>query len=188
MALTAISPNQVREQSKSTKYGALSGVDFSTVSAAVGGVAATGAGVATNNYTPAAVTSVAASAISGVPSSMGGASSAPYLTGTPMMGTASTPFSTGGYGYSGATFAGGYNGYSGSVGVPGASPVSGITGAPSQDFQEKQYLFQEMNDSNWQMLTAQITVNELSKNYQASSNILKTKSDTELNAVRNMRA
>ena len=86
----------------------------------------------------------------------------------------------------GATFAGGLNGYGGSVSIPGAPGSTGYVG--SQDYQEKQYLFQQMQDANYNMLIAQVTVNEISRDYQARSNILKTKSDTELNAVRNMRA
>jgi hypothetical protein len=38
------------------------------------------------------------------------------------------------------------------------------------------------------MLVAQVTVNDLSRDYQARSNILKTKSDAEANSVRNMKA
>jgi len=187
MGLTTISPSQLRtsssENAKPSK--GLGGISFLEVSSAVGGTAATTVG-ALKGYQAAGLVTAAASGIGGAPGAFGvgaNASSAPYL------GTASTPFGSGGYSTTGATFAGGYSGYGASVSVPGGSgSVSGVSGAPSQDFQEKQVLFQQMNDANWQMLTAQITVNELSKNYQASSNILKTKSDTELNAVRNMRA
>lgn len=181
MGIAAIRPNEIQKRSEQSKVSNFGGVGFSDVAGAVGAPLATAATIK-GGYQPGAVTAMAVSGIAGAPAAFGGASGAPYL------GTTGTPFGSGGYGYGGATFAGGYNGYSGSVSVPGAPGGPGMAGGPSQDFQEKQYLFQQMNDANWQMLTAQITVNELSKNYQASSNILKTKSDTELNAVRNMRA
>ena len=136
--------------------------------------------------------------VANAPASFGSgpAANTPYYS--PTLGTAATPFGSGGYGYGGATYAPGYTGtgagVGGGVGASyGTTGVSGSVGygtpgAPSQDYQEKQALFQQMNDANWEMLVAQVTVNDLSRDYQARSNILKTKADAEANSVRNMKA
>jgi hypothetical protein len=142
-------------------------------------------------YTPAAVTQAAITGVAGAPASFGGsAANAPYYA---PLGTAATPLDGGSYNYGSAQFSGGYAGVGAGVGggVPGSYGVNagyGASGAPSQDYQEKQALFQQMNDANWEMLVAQVTVNDLSRDYQARSNILKTKSDAEANSVRNMKA
>lgn len=183
MPIGMIDPSALRMQSNEVKKSALPGVGVTDFTAALGATGATAAAVkgGSNGYQTAAVISAATTGLTGAPGSFGGASNAPYYGG---LSTASTPFASGGYGYGSVPTAGGYVG----AGIPGVGGVGAGIGAPSQDYQEKQALFQQMNDANWEMLLAQVTVNEISRDYQARSNILKTKSDTELNAVRNMRA
>lgn len=172
MSIAAIDPNSLRTQSNESKRG-VGAADFSAAMSSVNPVATTVTSQATGQYQPAAVTQAAITGVSGAAGSL--ASNAPYYS--PYGSSSVTPVST-----------------MGIAGYPtppiGGSPASGIPGIsnPSQDFQEKQALFQRMNDANWEMLVAQVTINDLSRDYQARSNILKTKSDSELNAVRNMRA
>jgi hypothetical protein len=168
------------------------GIGFNDALGAAAFTAAPGIAM-TKGYHTAAVTELAVTGVIGSQSSLsGGAGNAPYYT--PTVGAAS-PFGSGGYSYGGATYSPGYAGVGAGVGggVPGSYGVGagagyGTPGAPSQDYQEKQALFQQMNDANWEMLVAQVTVNDLSRDYQARSNILKTKSDSEANSVRNMKA
>lgn len=171
MPLTAIDPGSVRQQSTDRKKGALSGVGFSDYMGAATAPAAATVGV-TQGYQPSAITAAAMTGVAGTPGSFSG-SNTPYFTGN----GGSTVTSAG------VPYAGGYG-----AGGTGITPVGSLPGTPSNDFLEKQALFQKMNDANWEMLVAQITVNDIGRDYQARSNILKTKSDTELNAVRNMRA
>jgi hypothetical protein len=142
-------------------------------------------------YNTAAVTSAAVTGVAGAPSAFGGTQGAAAMPYTGV--SIASPFGSGGYNYGGATYSPGYVGVGAGVGggVPGSYGVGagyGAPGVPSQDYQEKQALFQQMNDANWEMLVAQVTVNDLSRDYQARSNILKTKSDAEANSVRNMKA
>jgi hypothetical protein len=185
MPVVSIDPNSVRasaaDKQKSSSTSALPGIGFSDYVSAATGPAATAVAVKTNQYTPAAVIEAAMTGVAGTPNSFGAnGSNAPYYSGA-ALGTASVP--GGGYSYGGASFGGGYTSAGGSYGIG----VSGTTGAPSQDYQEKQALFQQMNDANWQMLVAQVTVNDLSRDYQARSNILKSKSDTEKAIGQNFR-
>jgi len=191
MGIQAIDIKAMRAQSGDQKTKVLNGVGFSDYMAASTGPAAEAMALKAG-YTPAAVTQAAITGVAGAPASFGGAANAPYYS--PTLGTAATPFGSGGYGYSGASYAPGYAGTGAGVGggvsgsIGGANyGVSGTAGT-SQDYQEKQALFQQMNDANWEMLVAQVTVNDLSRDYQARSNILKTKSDAEANSVRNMKA
>lgn len=190
MGIVTINTSEVRQQSKQANAKKLPGVSFGDFMGPVGAIAAETVGQKTGNYNYAAMTAATATGIASA--SSGG--NAPYYGGMGVnsgAGTVATnsPFSSGGYGYYGSQFNAGV-GYSGPGGgtSAGLGGGVGINGAPSQDYQEKQALFQQMNDANWEMLLAQVTVNEISRDYQARSNILKTKSDTELNAVRNMRA
>lgn len=183
MPVMSIDPSAVRASSadkqKSSSTSALPGIGFSDYVGAATGPAATAVAVKTNQYTPAAVIEAAMTGVAGTPSSFGAnGSNMPYYSGA-ALGTASVP---GGYSYGGASFGGGYTSAGGSYGV-GASVGTGA----SQDYQEKQALFQQMNDANWQMLVAQVTVNDLSRDYQARSNILKSKSDTEKAIGQNFR-
>ncbi len=169
------------------KQSVLPGVGFSDFLSAAG---ATGSQYVAQNvgYQPALVAQAAVTGLAGTASSMTAANAGPY-GGAGLLGT-NGAFSGGGYNYYGSQFnAGvGYAGPGGSVGVNSTIPGgTSPTGAPSQDYQEKQALFQQMNDANWEMLLAQVTVNDISRDYQARSNILKTKSDAEQNSVRNMR-
>jgi hypothetical protein len=91
-------------------------------------------------------------------------------------------FAGGGYGYAGVPFAGGY----GSIGASAGYGVPGV-GVPSQDYMEKQALFQQMNDANWEMLVAQVTVNDISRDFTSWSNILAEKHRTESEITRNFR-
>ncbi|HSA58525.1 MAG TPA: hypothetical protein VLJ37_02420 [bacterium] len=183
---------QMRNQSGDQKTPLLSNIGFSDYLMA-SAAPATAALAMNQGYNTAAVTQAAVTGVAGAPASFGGsAANAPYYS--PTVGTAS-PFGSGGYSYGGATYSPGYVGVGAGVGggVPGSYGVGagagyGAPGAPSQDYQEKQALFQQMNDANWEMLVAQVTVNDLSRDYQARSNILKTKSDAEANSVRNMKA
>ena len=187
MPIQAINAEQVRMQSSDKKSSALPGVGFSDYIGAASAPAATAVGM-NSGYTPAAVTQAAVTGFAGGANTMmsSNASSAPYYSSSPMLGTATTPFGAGGYDYGGTPYSVG-----GGVGtsIPGGGNVGvyGSTGAPSQDYQEKQALFQQMNDANWEMLVAQVTVNDLSRDYQARSNILKSKSDAEVSTVRNMK-
>ena len=180
--ITNIDPQALRTQTASKKSSSLSGVGFSDFITAAGGTTAAGLAV-TQGYQPAAVTSAAISGIAGAPNALGAyPSNAPYGS----LQTATNPLN--GIGYQYPNGPGSQTGPGGSGGGFGAN-VGGAYGVwSSQDNYEKNILFQNMNDASWEMLMAQVTVNEISRDYQARSNILKTKSDTELNAVRNMRA
>jgi hypothetical protein len=191
MPITVIEPNVVKQSAKQQTK-AFS-PDFGTTMTAIGNTGATALSM-TSGYYPAAATQATMTALAGAPTTLlGNQANAPYYAGT-----ATTPFSSGGYGYaSGVPFSGGYAGVGAGVGtVPGSYGAPGIygsagygtPGAPSQDYQEKQALFQQMNDANWEMLVAQVTVNDLSRDYQARSNILKSKSDAEIGTVRNFKA
>lgn len=184
MSIVAIDPGSLRTQSAEKRRKA-SGEDFSVAMSSLepGATAVVGLN---KGYQPAAVTSAALSGVAG--SSHGLAvANAPYYA----------PVSAGNYSYGGVPY-GGYpagtvppGGAVGQNGFPVSYPAAGaagLPGAPSQDYLEKQALFSQMNDANWEMLIAQVTVNNISRDFQFQSNILKTKSDTELNAVRNMRA
>ena len=178
--ITAIDPNAVRmESDKQQRSGAsLTGVDFPTAMNAAGATAATAVSL-DRGYQPAAVTQAAISGLAGAPGAFGhDASVAPYYG----VSLASTPFASGGYSYGGASFAGGYTGSGAST--VGTTPASGWS---SQDNYEKSLLLQQMNDSNLEMIVLQTQVQDTSREFQTWTNILKTKSDTELSAVRNMR-
>lgn len=190
MGIATIDTGKVRTQSGNTRTNTLN-AGFTDFLAAATPAAATAVELKTG-YTPAAMVNATSTGIIGANQSLtGNAANAPYYS--PTLATASTPFSSGGYGYTGSTYAPGYSGTSagssisyGSTGAYGSTSYG--TGVPSQDYQEKQALFTQMNDANWEMLVAQVTVNDLSRDYQARSNILKTKSDAEANSVRNMKA
>lgn len=184
MPITAIDPGSVRKQSTDKKQAALAGVEFSDFMGAA--TAPTAQTVAiTKGYQPAAITSAAMSGVAGTPDALSANSPYFYGNGGSLVSSAVTPT----LGLAGATYGGGYGaGGLGGTGPGGTTSINGLPGVPSQDYLEKQALFQKMNDSNWEMLVAQVQVNNISRDYQARSNILKTKSDTELNAVRNMRA
>jgi hypothetical protein len=160
-----------------SRQGDGSQLNFADVLNAAAPVAAAGAYVGAGNnaglLTSATMTSV-----------MGAAQTFDPNYGTPYLNTAS-PFAGGGYGYGSVPFAGGYAGAG--AGVPGSAGY-GVSGAPSQDYMEKQALFEQMNSANWEMLLAQVTVNDLSRDFTARSQILKTKSDTEKQIAQNMRA
>ncbi len=178
MGLTAIEPGAVRQSSSTQKrLNTSSAPSFSEVMSATNAPASAAVGMATNNYQASAVTSAAITGVAGAASIASGNS--PYYY--PGVSVAS------GAGYNLGNIPSSYPGSVPAAGIPGV-PGATVAGAPSQDYMEKQALFTQMNDANWEMLTAQVTINNLSRDYQARSNILKTKSDTELNAVRNMRA
>lgn len=191
MSIIAIDPNTVRAQSTERRQSALPGVGFDDVLMAANPVTATSIGLATQSYQPAAVTSMAMSGIASVPGTFGGNS--PYYGGSPLASTAS-PFAPGGYAYGGSNFNAGVSGFGpgGSTGWGGGptgfNQAYGAGFTADNDYLAKQQLFQEMNDANWEMLVAQVTVNDLSRDFQARSNILKTKSDAEINATRNFRS
>lgn len=175
MPIQAIDITSVKKQSSAVKSG--SAVGFSDILDA-SNPAVYQAVAYDKGYQPALITSAAMSGLSGASGAMT-AANAPYYLGAPV---ATATFGTGFNGsYGTAQFGAGY----GAGGVAGGA--AGLAN-PSQDYLEKAQLFQAMNDANWEMLVAQVTVNNISRDYQANSNILKTKSDTELNAVRNMRA
>jgi hypothetical protein len=189
MSLSIVDTSKVKTQSGFTKTNTLN-AGFTDYLAAAAAPASVAVGLQAG-YTPSAMIAATSTGIIGANQSITGnanAAAAPYL------GTAATPFASGGYGYSGATYSPGYAGAAAGTGISYGtsgtygSTSYGTTGAPSQDYQEKQALFQQMNDANWEMLVAQVTVNDLSRDYQARSNILKTKSDAEANSVRNMKA
>jgi hypothetical protein len=189
MGIETININDVRRQSGDEKTKALNGIGFSDYMAAATGPAAETMAL-TQGYTPAAATSATMTGIIGTSSSFGGsAANTPYYS---PLSTASTSFSSGGYSYGGATYSPGYVGVS--TTVPTSTDYSSTYGSTTYDTTstsqtaEQEALFQEMNDANWQMLVAQVTVNDLSRDYQARSNILKSKSDAEVNSVRNMKA
>ncbi len=106
-------------------------------------------------------------------------------------------------GVAGASQAYGYSGPYGGAGispasypiepVPGTTPIPGSQGGAyygstsSQSFQEGSALLQAMNDSNMKMLTLQSSVQDLNREFTVLSNVLQSKHQTEINAVRNMR-
>jgi len=173
-----IDPNAVREQSNSQKTSTFSGASFSDVMSAANAPVTQSVGI-NEGYQPAAVTSAAISGLTATPSALNG--NAPY---------GNSLLQANGFNYgSGVSYGNGAYGGVPGIGGYGTSGTAGITGLPGGDAIDRQgELFQKMQDSNWQMLVAQVTVNDISRNYQGWSNILKTKSDAEQNSVRNMKA
>lgn len=168
MSIAAMDPNSVRSQSNQGKKG-VTGQDVAVAVGSTNPFASTMAGLGSGDYKAAAVTSAAISGVAGVPGAMHAQSNGPYFYGASS-------------GLSGGYLSTQFGGFS------TTDPVTGAPLAPSPDFQEKAAILEATKDANWEMLVLQVTVNEISRDYQARSNILKTKSDTELNAVRNMRA
>lgn len=191
MGIQAIDIKTMRAQSGDQKTKTLNGIGFSDYMAASSAPAAETLALK-SGYTSAAVTQAAVTGVIGTSGSFGGAANTPYYS--PTVGTATTPLAGGGYNYGGASYAPGYTGTGAGIGGGVSGGIGGTnygvsgTAGTSQDYQEKQALFQQMNDANWEMLVAQVTVNDLSRDYQARSNILKTKADSEANSVRNMKA
>ncbi|GEM_PF-2863950 len=191
MPIASIDPN-VRESVSSQKTTPNRGQDFADfMSTAAVGAAPTAVGVA-KGYQPAAVTNASITGVaSGVntfanPSTLsygaGYGGNAPYYS-SPSVFSASGGLTTAtnGYQLSNTPFNGGISGGTNSLYGNVGSGVSSDTVARAQ-------LFQQMNDASWDMLVAQVTVNDISRDYQARSNILKSKSDTEVSIARNMRA
>ncbi len=192
MSIVAIDPNMLRSQSQETKKSNSFGMsDFNALMTAAAPAAS--AAVQYNyGYQPAAVTNAAVSGVTGATSVIAGNS--PYYS--PMSSITAGGIPTTPIDYTGIP-----NSSGSSTGLP-PLPTSSTGGAmytnagggmmglnaTGNDTQDKLQLFQYMNDKNWEMLFAQVTVNEISRDFQARSNILKTKADTEVNAVRNMRA
>lgn len=188
MPVSTVDPN-LRESQSSQRRKSNPAQDFADFVGTVGaGAAPTAVEVKSPGH--GAVTSAAISGVVGGTNAytnpMGGyGGSAPYYS-SPTLSTSSvsgpmlaTQYNPGTGGFAGTVGVGGIGGV-GTVGVGGSNGVSNDTLA-------KQQLFQEMNDANWEMLVAQVTVNNLSRDYQARSNILKTKSDTEVSIARNYR-
>lgn len=69
---------------------------------------------------------------------------------------------------------------SGGVGLPGAAGNTGM-------FQSMQQLQENMMSQNVYMLGLQQGFNDMNQKYTAISNVLKTKHDTEKNAISNFR-
>ena len=187
MPVTSVDPN-LRESQSSQRKSSQPAQDFADFVGTVGaGAAPTAVEVASRGH--GAVTQAAISGTVGATNAytnpMGGyGGNAPYYS-SPMVSTAtvgSSPTLATQYNPGSGQFSWANTG--GNVGVGGN--LGGVNGI-SNDTQAKQQLFQEMNDANWEMLVAQVTVNNLSRDYQARSNILKTKSDTEVSIARNYR-
>ncbi len=176
MPVTSIDPNAVR-QSESSQPRAYNSTapDFTEVMNAASAPSTAAVGV-NQGYQAAAVTSASLTGVVGAANSMTGNS--PYYS-TPLQIATNATYPTGGVGYPN---------YPSSGGIPGSSIPGSVPGTGSDTLAQQTELFHAMQDANWQMLVAQVNVNNISRDYQARSNILKTKSDTELNAVRNMRA
>ena len=175
MSVAAMDPNAVRIQSNESRKS----VSASDVAAAVGSsnsFASTMVGLETGEYKPAAVTSAAISGTTQAINTANTTNNNPYFYG------ASSGLSTMSAGPGHVSTASPF--------PPDGIDPFGVPGgvAPTQDYLEKTAILEATKDANWEMLVLQVTVNEISRDYQARSNILKTKSDTELNAVRNMRA
>ncbi len=174
-----IDPNAVRAQSSDTKISTFPGVGFSDFLAGASAPTSTAVGLE-YGYQPAAVTQAAISGMSG--SLSGSSASGPYRYDgmTPGLYSGSND-------YSPTAFGGSYPGVTG-AGFQGYPGVIGATGAPSQDYLEKEALFQQMNDANWEMMVAQVRVNEISRNWSAISNIQKASDDAKMNTIRNFKA
>lgn len=180
MSIVAIDPATLRTQSKFKSQSVLPEVGFEDTLNALNPAVTTAVGVE-KGYQPAAVANAAITGVAAAPGALAG--NAPYYTAATQGGWAPP---AGGYDYSniptGTYPTGSYPGYgtAGTNGLPGSGGFDNIA--------RQEMLYQKINDSNWEMLVTQVTVNELSRNWQALSNIFKTKSDTEINAVRNLRA
>ena len=186
MPVSSVDPN-LRESQSTQRRQSNTAQDFADFVGTVGaGVGPTAAEVRSPGH--GAVTSAAISGVVGATNAytnpMGGyGGSAPYYS-SPTLSTStvgSGPMLATQYNPGTGTFGGTVG-----VGAPGAVGIGGSNGI-SNDTLAKQQLFQDMNDANWEMLVAQVTVNNLSRDYQARSNILKTKSDTEVSIARNYR-
>src|SRR5262245_4204261 len=124
MGIATIDTGKMRSQSGSSKTSTLN-AGFTDYLAAATGPAATAVSL-NKGYTPAAMTEAATTGIIGAQNTMAGnAGNAPYYS--PMVGTASSPFSSGGYGYTGATYAPGYS--TGGAGTNISYGTSGIYGS-----------------------------------------------------------
>lgn len=176
MPVTSIDPNAVRQsESSQPKVYHSTAPDFTEVMNAANAPSTAAAGI-NQGYQAAAVTSASLTGVVGAANSMAGNS--PYYATALQVATTPTYPTTGLP----------YPNYPSGGNVPGSSIPGSVPGMGSDTLAQQTELFRAMQDANWQMLVAQVNVNNISRDYQARSNILKTKSDTELNAVRNMRA
>jgi uncharacterized membrane protein len=150
---------------------------FSELMSAFSGTGAEVAGLASKNTQVASMTHAA----------LTGAASAASPYSQAYMGT-SSPFSSGGYapsgtvgsGYSGGTYAGGTYGSAG-------GGIAGGGGLPTDPVLAQDYLLNKMRDTNMQMIQLQAMVQQESRRFQTSSNLIKAKYDMEINSVRNLR-
>ncbi len=190
MPVTQIDPN-LRESQSSQRKKANTAQDFADFMGTVGASAAPQA-AEVGNRGSGAVTSAAVSGMVGATNAytnpLGGyGGNAPYYSSsTASIASVGVPTNL-----STATYAPGSGQFSwtspgGGVGV--GNTIPGGAGGVTQDTLYREQLFREMNDANWEMLVAQVTVNNLSRDYQARSNLLKTKADTEVSIARNFRA
>lgn len=67
------------------------------------------------------------------------------------------------------------------------SVIGGTTGSGNLSFEQMQEFYRMMQQSNMQMLVLQADVQNINREFSTFSNILKSKHDTEMNAVRNIR-
>ena len=188
MAIESIDPKAVRTQSNDKKK-ALGGLGFSDVLDASNPLASTLVTQSTQNYQPGAMTSAAMSGVSNASGNFnpGGSSGGASIAGLGIASAGNAPY-LGVADYTPPPFSNVPPGGNGSLPPPGSIPGgTNLSGAPSQDYQEKEALFQQMNDANWQMLVAQVKVNEISRHWTAVSNTVAKRDESLANMLRNFK-
>lgn len=172
--LVAIAPDQIRlaANENAPKQGTASKAFDDVLTAAAPFAMGTAAAYGSPNAQ--VMTSATLTGLAGANAALSNPMNAPYAQAQAL--------SAGGYGYAGIPFAGGY----GSVGTSAGYGVPGV-GAPSQDYMEKQALFQQMNDANWEMLVAQVTVSDIARRFTSISNIVAERASVQKRITENFR-
>lgn len=192
MPIASIDPN-VRDSASSQKTKPNPGREFSDF-LGTAGTSAPGVLGVTKGYHPAAVASASiTSTAAGIntftdPSVARYGGNAPYYS-SPNLYSAGNGLSiaTPGYNLGGTPFNPGFPTGGSSLNNIANIANDGSVGGISPDTAARQQMFQSMTDASFDLLTAQVAVNNISRDFQFGSNVLKAKSDTELAIARNLR-
>ncbi|MBI1910164.1 MAG: hypothetical protein HYS22_08360 [Deltaproteobacteria bacterium] len=173
--ITSIDPSQIRQEARAVDMPSTGMSTFSTVMASSAPTAGASLSVAGQNKS-AAVTSAAISGVSGATATNG------YMTpfGSPAAMPVSSPFQ-------GGLPTGGGSGAAGGVLPPGANTSLMQGGAGDVSYLQNLDIIGRMRDTNMQMLVLQSDVQNVNREFSTLSNVLKSKHDTEMNSVRNIR-
>lgn len=169
--LAVIEPQSILREQRGTGPSSSASSDFMALMSSIAPGAAEVTGQATQD---AGVASVAHAAITGV-------ATAPSGSSTYNMGLAG--FNTGGYGGDIGNLPSGSANLGGGYG----NSLNSSTGLPTDPFLQQDYLLNKMRETNMQMLTLQAAVQQENRDWTTRSQILKSKHDTEMAQVRNLR-